>query len=275
MKILIVIIRWKGGVGRSVNSVIRELEKRNHEVEVISREDDLKCFSTIQAFFKLRKEVKKRDYDILYIQDWSCAISLLFFKNLYVCFNGVESENSFFQILVGKIKSNKIISIGDQVKERFPKSKLIYVGVDRNLFKNLNLKREKNTVGFANFHNDSYNYENIKKATKELGLTFKDTNMKLSRDEMSIFFNEIETFISIPEPFAGFNMSWIEAMACGVPKIIGNYNGVGKQLDINHIEDFDSISDALKNAKIKKSYKINPEFNWEIHVNKLLEIFEK
>ena len=209
---------------------------------------------------------------MLVVHDWSCTLPLLFFKNLYVYFNGIEFENRFFQKIVGKIKKEKIISIGDQVKEMYPKSTLIYNGVDRKLFIPLNLKRIKNSVGFVNPHNDWYNYEKIKKAVEDLGLIFKDTNMSLPRSEMPIFFNEIETFISIPEPFAGFNMSWVEAMACNVPKIIGNYNGVGKQLNINHIENFNSIKDAIKNAKIEKNYKINPEFNWEKHVDKLLEL---
>ena len=69
MKILIVMIRWKGGVGRVVSSIKSLLEERGHKVEVISREDDLKCYSLKESIFKLRKEVKERDYDTLYVMD--------------------------------------------------------------------------------------------------------------------------------------------------------------------------------------------------------------
>ena len=62
MKILIVLIRWKGGVGRVVSSIKPILEKAGYEVEVISREDDLKCYSLKESIFKLRKEVKEEDY---------------------------------------------------------------------------------------------------------------------------------------------------------------------------------------------------------------------
>ena len=58
------------------------------------------------------------------------------------------------------------MSVGDQVKEKYPKSKLIYIGIDRELFKPLNLKRIKNSVGFVNSHNDWYNYEKIKNNDK-------------------------------------------------------------------------------------------------------------
>jgi len=50
MKILIVLIRWKGGVGRLIESLKPFLEKEGHQVEVISREDDLKGFSAKQSF---------------------------------------------------------------------------------------------------------------------------------------------------------------------------------------------------------------------------------
>jgi len=62
-------------------------------------------------------------------------------------------------------------------------------------------------------------------------------------------------------------------MACGVPKIIGNYNGVGKELPINHLEDYSSITEVLKQAKDKRPYEINPEFSWKVHAKKILELF--
>ena len=57
MKILIVLKKWKGGVGRVINSIKPLLEKEGHEVKVISREDDLKCFSMKSSWFKLQREV--------------------------------------------------------------------------------------------------------------------------------------------------------------------------------------------------------------------------
>jgi len=277
MKILIVLIRWKGGVGRVIESTKPFLEKEGNTVEVISREDDLKCFSLKDSFMKLRKEVKKRDYDILYTQDWSCTLPLLGLKNHFCCLYGNETHKfgRIFQNFIGKLFGKKLIVVNPLVKERFPKSHLLYIGINLKEFKNLKLRREKGTVGFANWHNSEYNYEEIKKAVESLGLKLVDTELKLSKEELVRFYNKIETFISLPKEHAGFNMTWIEAMACKVPKIIGNYNGIGRMHNINHLEDFENIEDAIKNAKTPKNYIIPKEFNWEVHANKLLGIFKE
>lgn len=276
MKILIVLIRWKGGVGRVVENVKRELELKGHEVEVISREDDLKCFSAIKSFFKLRKLVKEKDYDILYSQDWSCALPNMLKKHHYVCFHGRETKTRLLHLLIGKLKGNKLTVVGDTLKKEFPKSTLVYNGVDRTLFKKIDdIKRIKNSIGFANWETDEYSYKEIKEAADNLGMNFIDTNLKLNKKEMVKFYNGIEVFISLPKPFAGFNISWIEAMACGVPKIIGNYNGIGRSLDINHVEDFKSISDAIKYGKCQINYEINKKYDWKIHTEKLIELFSK
>ncbi len=275
MKILIILIRWKGGVGRLCLSIKKELEKKGHKVDVISREEDLKCYSLKDSFLKLREEVKKRDYDILYTQDWSSALPLLFYKNHYCCFCGRETTKSRpLQLLIGKIMGENLVVIDDKLKEEFPKATLVYCGVDRDIFRNLKLRRILNSVGFVNFHDDSYNYEEIRKAVEELGMIFMESNLKLSQKKLEELYNKIETFISLPKEFAGFNQSWLEAMSCKVPKIIGNYNGVGKSLNMNHIEKFKSIKDALKNSR-KTDYELNPKFDWNVHTNKILEIFKK
>ncbi len=277
MKILIVLIRWKGGVGVVVKNIKKELELKGHEVETISREDDLKCYSTKQTFFKLRKAVKEKDYDILYTQDWSCALPNIFKKNHYICFHGRETQKSRpLHLLIGKLKGNKLTVVGDTLKEEFPKSNLVYNGVDRTLFRRIDgIKRIKNSVGYANWETDLYNYENIKKAVKDLNMKFIETHLKFNREEMVKFYNSVETFISLPEPFAGFNISWVEAMACSVPKIIGNYKGIGKNLDINHVEDFESIEDAIKYGKHQMNYEINKEYDWRISAEKLIKLFSE
>ena len=56
MKILIFLTKWKGGVGTVVREIESELKKRGHDVISISREDDLKCFSSVKNLFWLRKK---------------------------------------------------------------------------------------------------------------------------------------------------------------------------------------------------------------------------
>ena len=278
MKILILIKKWSGGVGRVINSIKPLLEKKGYKIEIISREDDLKCFSLKDSFRILRKEVNKRNYDILYIQDWSCALPLID-KKSFVCFHGedISKSSRFLQVLVGKIKGRKLIVVGDKLKKLFPKSSLIYNGVDLNKFKQIkNIKKIKNSVGFANWLTDKYNFNKIKKAVNE-------TEKKLivakniQKEKMPEFYNKIEAFISLPPEYTGFNLVWLEAMACGVPKIIGNNAGIGKKLPINHIEDFSSIEEAIKSSK-RRNYRkwvLDNKFTWENHVNKFLEVYKK
>lgn len=249
------------------------MEKAGHEVITLSREEDLKCFSTKAAWWKLRKKVKEIKPDIIYTHDWSCALPILLFKNHFVHLYGFETENPIFQKIVGRLKGKKVTITNKTLKKQFPKATVSRPGVDLDEFYDMKQKRTPNSVGFANWETDFYSYDKIKKAVENLGYIFITTGMKLKKEDIPKFYNKIETFISLPPKSAGFNMSWIEAMACGVPKIIGNYNGVGKILDINHVEDFENIEDALKNAGIKKNYKIDPKFNWEVQTNKILELF--
>ena len=275
MKILMVIIRWKGGVGRVAENQKRVFEKLGHEVKVISREDDLKCFTTRDGWRELRRAVDKEGYDILYVQDWSCAIPLLAYKNVFVNFNGVEATHPRLQKIVAMAQRKKLTVISGQLKTIFPNATLAHVGVDLDKFKNLELERKPGTIGFANFPTNDYNYSKIKKAAEETGLEFVEIKMKLSADEMVEFYNKLEYFISLPLVGAGFNMSWVEAMACNVPKIIGNYNGVGKSLDITHVESHSSVSEAIKKAVDNRPYKINEDFNWESQGKLILNLFER
>ena len=168
----------------------------------------------------------------------------------------------------------KLIVVGNSLKKKFPKSILIYNGIDFEEFEpNKKIKKIKNSVGFVNWKTNDYNYEKIKKAVK-------DANKKLFAaenipyEQMPKFYQKLEYFISLPPKCTGFNMSWIEAIACGVPKIIGNNAGIGGKLNINKVKF--SISDSLKKAK-KKNYRkeiLNGEFNLKKNIRKLIKIFE-
>ena len=101
--------------------------------------------------------------------------------------------------------------------------------------------------------------------------------MSFPQPTLSIFIENPLQFIhiSLPETFAGFNITWIEAMSCGVQRIIGNNNGIGPYLDINHVEDFKSIEDSLKNGKIMADKKISKDFSWNAYVDKLEGVFNE
>ena len=92
---------------------------------------------------------------------------------------------------------------------------------------------------------------------------------------MPDFYRKIETFISLPPSYAGFGLVYLEAMASGVPKIIGNNHGGGEILPVTKIEDYKSIKEAIVNAK-KKNYRtwiLDNKFTWEEAVKKMEKIF--
>jgi glycosyltransferase involved in cell wall biosynthesis len=248
-KILMVLTRYKGGVGRVVTSVKPLLEKAGYDVEIISREDDLNCYSFKNSIRLLRKKIKSIDYDVLYSQDWSIALPLLDFKNHYVCFHGIEPAATFLQKFVYLIKQRKVIVVGNTLKEKYPKSKVIYNGVNFNEFYNLN--KERQCVGWI-----KRDYETI--TEKDIIKYGKDNNLKVSIAEnikpskMNEWYNSLSVFISYPKDYTGFNLCWLEAVAAGVPTVLGNNNGMG-----------------IKN--IKKYYKT---MTWENHVKKLLKVLK-
>lgn len=280
-------IRWKGGVGTVIKNVKKQLEEKGHEVDIISREDDLQIYSFRKSVNLIRQLVKKKNenynYDIIYTHDWSMTFPLLFptrlFKEKHYCqFHGVQfgKVSSWFQSYVGKEMYNKLIVNREDQLERFPKSSLIFNGLDRDLFKQLKIKRIENSVGFANDPVKMYHFDEIKEAVMTSGKIFMPI-WGINHEKMPDFYNQIETFISFPlEKIAGFNMSWLEAMSCGVPKIVGNDAGIGGMLPIDKIKDFSSIREAIEKATEKDYPTLIPDgFSWNDHVNKLLELWEK
>lgn len=290
MKILIIIRKWEGGVGVSTKNVAREIEKKGNLVNIISREDDLKIYSLAKSIFKLRKKVRElmriSNYDIIYARDWSMAFPLIFpfpifRKKLFSSFGGVwnlkkKGISGILQKFVGVYLGKRVISTGDTVKEYFPRATKIYNGVERDKFKPLiKIKRIPNSIGFANWKTDYYKYSEIESAAKKIGkklLVAED----IPNDKMPEFYNKIETFISLPHSSAGFNMVWLEAMACGVPKIIGSNSGIGNRLPIDKIENFESIEKAILNAK-KKNYRklLSKKFKWENSAKELIKLWNK
>jgi len=287
MKILFLLKRWPGGVGVVVKTLKKEFEKKGHEVTAIAREEDLKIYSLIKSIFPIRrlvrKKVKEEGFDIIYTKDWSMAFPLIFpypiFRKKHYCgFGGLQNERvgSILQRIVGTIIGRRIICYGDPVKRAFPKANQIFNGVDLDKFKpNPKIKRIKNSVGFANWKTDIYNYEKVREAVEKCGKKFMVAE-GVPPEGMSDFYNQIETFISLPPPYTGFNLVWVEAMACGVPKIIGSNAGIGNRLPIDKIENFESIEGALENA-VEKDYRklLDDKFSWKRNVEEHLKLWKK
>lgn len=281
MKILIILSRWKGGVGVHVENISRELKKMGHEVYILAREDDLHLSSFLKSVIPMRRKIinlmKYNKYDIIYTQDWSIALSLIFpyplFKNKHFCmFHGNQfGLGRVLQNIIGNIMGGNVFVIGDSLKERFKKSNLNYAGVDFDYFKNLGLKREY--LGWIEKKGTEIIEEkDINRLAEKLNLKILIArNFSIPANKMnSEFYNKCKAFISIPPKKAGFNMCWLEAMAAGVPIIIGNEEGIGCRLPISRIYD--------KHFEAKKNYKqwlIDNEFTWKNHVKNLLRVFNR
>lgn len=286
MKILIILKKWPGGVGTVTRYFIKWMKRRNHDLTVVSREEDLKIYSLKESIFPIRKKVKelmkKENYDIIFTNDWSTAFPLIFpyplFKKRHFClFHGVQPRiERFLQILVGNIMGKRLIV--DLSKKYFPRAIVHYERVDHEIFKpNKKVKKIKDSIGFANWATDEYHFSQAKKVAEKLKKKLIVAE-NIPKNKMPEFYRKLETFISLPPPYAGFGLVSLEAMASGVPKIIGSKFGGGYLLPITKIEDnVGDLSLAIKNAK-KKDYRkwvIENGFSWDSGSKILEKIFLK
>lgn len=287
MKILIFLKKWEGGVGVVVKSIKKELEKKGHEVICVSREEDLKCYSSIKNLFWLRKKyidiLEEEKPDIIYTQDWSMALPLIFpfrifKKKHFCCFHGNQLGSSrFLQATIGKMLGDDLIVVGDSLKERFPLARRVYNGVDMEKFRPLRKKRD--CLGWIKKDTEILEEEDIVKLAKRLELKpLIAKNFEIPFDRMNEeFYNKCKIFVSLPPKSAGFNLCWIEAMAAGVPIIIGNEEGVGWRLDIDKFQtkgDFLGDKKELRSKKYREKISKN-DLTWKDHIDILLDIWEQ
>jgi len=136
------------------------------------------------------------------------------------------------------------------------------------------INRIKNSVGFVNWKTDDYHYDEIKRVCKELGKKLIVAE-GIPYNQMPEFYNKLETFISLPPSCTGFNNSWVEAMACDVPKIIGNKYGIGHELPIYYVDENMSLSEAIMLAKERK-YRdwVKNVYNIKKQIDKILGVFK-
>ena len=295
MKILIVLQNFghrkglPGGVGNANEEIAKGMKRGGHEVDFLSREDDLEIYSLVKSVFPLRKKIKelmKREkYDIIFTQDWGLTLPLFFPKRIFkkehfVCFCG-HQENFlvFIQNYVGKVMKNRLMVIGDDLKKRFPESTLIYRGINFEKFKPLNKKRE-----FLGWTDKGWEYKSISR--DELEKIAKINKLKLliakgiPSNKMNEFYNKCKVFVSLP-PQAGYNNSWNEAMSAGVPIVIGNNRGGGTMLPFDKIsnkeDNVEKIGKIIKNPKNVnyRKWLMKNGFSWENVTKKMIKFFEE
>ena len=243
MKILTYILRKKGGVGRVISSLEPELKKLGHTLEVVSREDDLKCFSLLDSIKKMNKDIKQRSYDVILTNDWSIALPFLFKENHFSLFHGMEDRklSKTLQKLVGSIMGENLMVVSFNMKRKFRKANLTQNGVDPKKF--FDMKKTRRCFGWVKRDYDLINESEVRFLAKQRRLKVSIAE-NIRPDKMNEWYNSLEVFISMPPEKAGFNLCWLEAFRAGVPVILGNDNGVG--IDNIRDEDFTIENQARK-----------------------------
>ena len=286
MKILVLVKERKkkgfGGVETLLKNISKEFEKKRHSMDIISRQDDLNLNSTIQSIFPLRKKIKeimkKEKYDIIYTQDWNMALPLLFpypiFRKKHFCFfHATQKGKGFFiQFPVGIFMGKRLLTGDIRNRKRFSKSTLLATSVNLNDFKPLHKKRTY--LGWTNKPSEDLTKENIQMIGKNLGIPVLIAE-NIPPDKMNKFYNKCKIYVSLPPKEAGGGVTYMEAMAAGVPRIVGNMYAEGYKFPFDKIENFRNLEEAIKNSR-KRGYRKwmeDSKITWEKHAENLIKIF--
>ncbi len=258
MRILICSNELTGGVGRVVDETKQELIDRGHEVVSCERRD-IGTFNFFEGFKEVRRFIRKamKEYNIVYLQDWSIALPCVGLKgSVYCCFHGINPSlvGRVLQRVVAWGFKGRLIVVSENLRRTFRGAFVVNNGVNTKVFRDLGLEREG--MGFVQAKTELYNYSKVKEAAKILGYKLKVAE-GLDQKGMVEFYNRCKAFISLPPKITGFNLCWLEAMACGVPTILCNDNGIGKEVQLVERKDL-----------LKK-------YSWKNSVDCLLSVFNR
>jgi glycosyltransferase involved in cell wall biosynthesis len=124
-------------------------------------------------------------------------------------------------------------------------SYVLYPGVDTNLFKTFNIKKDNFIVGWAGDKNKKMkNYEII----TELGYPYKVASKDnyIPHEEMPNFYNNISVYTHFSSHEGG-NRTVLEACACGLPVISTDTGATNQFIDKDWIIPYRDDYDYLKN----------------------------
>ena len=285
MKILVLVKERKKtgfvGVERLLQNISKEFKKMGHKIDIISRQDDLKIKKILQSVFPLRKKVRKlmkeKNYDIIYTQDWNMALPLLFpypifRKRHFSFFHATQQGKSFpVQLTIGILMRKRLLT-GDRLNQKRYGAKLIATSVDMNNFKPLHKKRIY--LGWTDKPSESITKEEIEEIGKRLKIPVLIAK-NIPHDKMNEFYNKCKIYVSLPPRQAGGGVTYMEVMAAGVPRIVGNMYAEGYKFPFDKIENFESLGEAIKNSRERDYRKWMKEsgITWKKHAEKLIKIF--
>ena len=283
MKVLVLVKEIGfGGVETLLKNISKKFEKKGHKMDIISRQNDLKLKNTFQSIFPLRRKIKqimkKNNYDVIYTQDWNMALPLLFpypiFRKKHFCFfHATQKGKGFFvQFIVGNLLGKRLLTGDIRNKKRYAKSTLVATSVNLDDFKPLYKKRIY--LGWTSKPSENLTKEEI----KEIGIRLKIPVMIAEKNipiDMNEFYNKCRIYVSLPFKEAGGGGTYMEVMAAGVPRIVGNMYAEGYKFPFDKVESFRSLEEAISKSKKRDYRKWMKEsgITWENHVKKLIELF--
>ncbi|MEM5855109.1 MAG: glycosyltransferase [Candidatus Aenigmatarchaeota archaeon] len=221
---------------------------------------------------------------MIHTHDWSITYIALRsgIKNVIATFHAFPTNfiAKYFENYCINSLGNRAIVVSPSMKRKYKRSTYIPNGVNLTFFKPLKEVERKNLlVGIA----QKYNRNKILRIIKNTGLNWISTEGKLPFEKLPEFYSTIGIFISIPYIQAGFNMVWLEAMACEVPYIIGTNVGIGEILPIYKISKFEELKNILlkirggklQPLKNQRKWIIKNKLTWKNCVRNLVKVYEK
>lgn len=137
MKILIIHRTKNDDVGKFVNNLKANLEKKGNIIDLFTRNEDLHMPSLSSSMEGIKDFVKRKDlenkYDLIYTQDWSIAFPLLFpskvaYEKHYSLFHNIQEDGNPASKILSKIAANMLgdhLFVRNQdLKKIFSKSSL-------------------------------------------------------------------------------------------------------------------------------------------------------
>ncbi len=278
MRILQIVRKKIGGVGVYAEELEKALKRLGVGSAIMERKNfGFNSFvSSLLSFNKaVEKIIKKLKIDAIIAHDWSIALPLFSLSGMLpvLCiFHGLEPSplGRVFQYLTYYLYSsrNSCYVVSKYLQQYFKRAKLLPGGVDLKLFRPTEPLPLKNlrgpVVGYAQRPTAEYNFQQIAKAVELLGGTLlvawdpeavpKADHIVpvgyLPREKMPSFYSTLEVFVSLPPSTTGFNLVWLEALACNVPTV-GNKFGVGSELPLVHPRSSrpEEIAEAILRAR--------------------------
>jgi hypothetical protein len=143
MKILILDRKKEDVIGEEVEKIKKRLEEKGHEVDTLSREEDLELPSLSSSMGSLGRIVlkKEKDYDMIYTQDWSLAFPLLvpkkvLFEKHYCLFHNIEpsgAKSKILQKIAGNMLGDHLVVKTKELKDKFKKAFFSEDGIPEKL----------------------------------------------------------------------------------------------------------------------------------------------